>query len=70
MAKVCAPNIRVNAVAPGLMLTEWADGFSQEQIKASEKAALLGHISPVEDVAMAYSEWLWARGLERRGNWG
>lgn len=57
MAKSCAPDIRVNAIAPGLMLTEWAAGFSEAQVKASTDGALLKKVSDVPDVAAVYSEW-------------
>lgn len=56
MAKACAPNVRVNAVAPGLMLTEWADRFSQEQIDNLTKSSLLQKVSEIDDVAAIYSE--------------
>ncbi len=56
MAKTLAPDVRVNAIAPGLMLTEWAAGFSEAQVKMSTDAALLKKVSDVPDVAAAYSE--------------
>lgn len=35
------PKIRVNAIQPGLLLTEWGQQFPEEKIKAmKEKAAL------------------------------
>ncbi|BEI80371.1 hypothetical protein CcaverHIS002_0109000 [Cutaneotrichosporon cavernicola] len=54
LAKSLAPDVRVNAIAPGLMLTEWADGFSEAQVKMSTDAALLKKVSDVPDVAAAY----------------
>lgn len=56
LAKSLAPDVRVNAIAPGLMLTEWAAGFSEEQVKLSTDAALLKGVSEVPDVAAVYSE--------------
>lgn len=65
LAKSCAPDIRVNCVAPGLMLTEWAAGFSEAQIQASKDITLLGGTSEVEDVAGAFSEYSFS--MEARG---
>jgi NAD(P)-dependent dehydrogenase (short-subunit alcohol dehydrogenase family) len=56
MAKACGPDIRVNAVAPGLILTEWANGFSQEVITGWEKATALKRVPTPEDIAATYSE--------------
>lgn len=56
LAKACAPEVRVNAVAPGLMLTEWADGFSPEKIERAKSNALLQKVSEVPDVAAMYGE--------------
>jgi hypothetical protein len=71
MAKTLAPDVRVNAIAPGLMLTEWAAGFSEAQVKMSTDAALLKKVSDVPDVAAAYSEsadrYVKGRGLEAKG---
>lgn len=65
LAKSLAPDVRVNSVAPGLMLTEWAAGFSEAQVKASTSSALLKAASDVPDVAATFSELGVVRG--RRG---
>lgn len=40
LAKVCAPNIRVNNVSPALMLTDWGLQFSEEQRAQAESNRL------------------------------
>jgi NAD(P)-dependent dehydrogenase (short-subunit alcohol dehydrogenase family) len=54
LAKTLAPDVTVNAIAPGLMLTDWAAGFSQEQLDAIEQASALKRHITVEDVADVY----------------
>jgi 3-oxoacyl-[acyl-carrier protein] reductase len=58
LARAMAPEVRVNAVCPGLITTRWfVDGVGQEQydkIKAAnEQATPLGQASSPEDVADA-----------------
>ncbi|MCX7786676.1 MAG: SDR family oxidoreductase [Spirochaetes bacterium] len=54
LAVALAPTIRVNGVAPGLLLTRWASGFSEERIKAMENNALLKKTPSVEETASTY----------------
>lgn len=54
LAVALAPTIRVNGVAPGLLLTRWASGFSEERIKAMENNALLKKSPSVEETASTY----------------
>ena len=58
MARALAPEIRVNAVCPGLITSRWfVEGIGQagyEKVKASvEQSAPLGRASTPEDVAQA-----------------
>ncbi|KAI8632363.1 short chain dehydrogenase [Xylariaceae sp. FL1651] len=51
LAVMAAPKIRVNSVSPGLLLTEWAERFSDEQKEAHLQKTKLKRIVTVEDVA-------------------
>ncbi|KAI1481655.1 NAD(P)-binding protein [Daldinia eschscholtzii] len=51
LAVMAAPKIRVNTVSPGLLLTEWANIFSDEQKEAHRQKTKLKRIVTVEDVA-------------------
>lgn len=63
LARSCGPEIRVNAVAAGIMMTEWSQGFSKEQVEAVRKRNMLGKITEVDDVALAYGESLFQNPL-------
>lgn len=54
LAKACAPEVRVNAVAAGVMEMEWSQGFSPAKFEQAKKKAALNKISDVEDVAKTY----------------
>jgi NAD(P)-dependent dehydrogenase (short-subunit alcohol dehydrogenase family) len=49
-----APDIRVNSVAPGLLMTRWVAGFPEERLKAMSQAALLKKPTDVADTAAAF----------------
>ncbi|KAI1178761.1 short chain dehydrogenase [Nemania sp. FL0916] len=51
LAVMAAPNIRVNSVSPGLMLTEWAERFTEEQKDEHRQKTLLKRVITLEDVA-------------------
>ena len=51
LALALAPDIRVNGLAPGIMLTRWTDGFTPEQIKATVGKTLLKKSADVEECA-------------------
>lgn len=46
----------MNAVAPGLILTEWADRFPAEVKENWKEATALKHVPYTEDIAQTYSE--------------
>lgn len=54
LAVALAPDIRVNSVAPGLLMTRWVAGFSDERLQAMSEAALLKKPTDVPDVAAAF----------------
>jgi len=49
-----APDVRVNSVAPGLLMTRWVAGFSEERLKGMSEAALLKQPTGIPDVASAF----------------
>lgn len=52
LAVLCAPNIRVNSVSPGMMpQTEWGQRFSAEKREAQRAKTKLGKLATVEDVS-------------------
>ena len=54
LALALAPAIRVNAVAPGLLLTRWSAGFSSEQIEGWKQRSLLKQTTDIEECAGMY----------------
>jgi NAD(P)-dependent dehydrogenase (short-subunit alcohol dehydrogenase family) len=53
LAKAVAPEITVNLVAPGAMLTRWIPNRTEEQKKRTIEGAPLKRFSELEDVAAA-----------------
>ncbi|XDG06505.1 hypothetical protein ABKA04_006120 [Annulohypoxylon sp. FPYF3050] len=51
LAVMAAPKIRVNSVAPGLLLTDWAENFSDEIKQGHIQKTKLKRAVTVEDVA-------------------
>jgi NAD(P)-dependent dehydrogenase (short-subunit alcohol dehydrogenase family) len=57
LAQTQGPNVRVNAVCPGLMLTEWGEKYGTHQIKEMEDKAALKKTTDMEDCADVFV-WL------------
>ncbi|KAH9909375.1 hypothetical protein F4778DRAFT_227803 [Xylariomycetidae sp. FL2044] len=51
LAVMAAPKIRVNSVSPGLLLTDWAERYSDEAKESHRQGTKLKRIVTVEDVA-------------------
>lgn len=54
LAVALAPDIRVNTVAPGLLITRWVDGFSQEHLDRMSQIALLKKPTDLDDTAALF----------------
>ncbi len=54
LATSLAPDIRVNAVAPGLLITRWVSGFEEAQLDAFKENALLKKAADLSDTAAAF----------------
>ncbi|KAH8682852.1 hypothetical protein BGZ60DRAFT_524200 [Tricladium varicosporioides] len=51
LAMIAAPKIRVNSIAPGVLLTDWGRQFSEEKLKAVQEKNALKIFATTEDVA-------------------
>ena len=54
LASALAPEVKANSVAPGLLLTRWAAGFSEERIAQTSEKALLKQATDLSDCADAF----------------
>ena len=54
LATALAPDIMVNSVAPGLLVTRWGEKFGQAVIDQMAEAALLKKVTDLGDTAAAY----------------
>jgi 3-oxoacyl-[acyl-carrier protein] reductase len=54
LATALAPEVRVNAVAPGVMPTRWLAHFDEAQIASTVEQAPLKRLTDVEDAAQAF----------------
>ncbi|KAL2042273.1 hypothetical protein N7G274_004761 [Stereocaulon virgatum] len=54
LASTQGPKVRVNAILPGLILTEWGEKFSRKTIESCEQKSFLGKTTDVEDCADAF----------------
>jgi NAD(P)-dependent dehydrogenase (short-subunit alcohol dehydrogenase family) len=53
LAVALSPEIRVNSVAPGLVLTRWGAKFSEERIRQSIETVPLHRTVEPEEIALA-----------------
>jgi 3-oxoacyl-[acyl-carrier protein] reductase len=51
LARALAPDVRVNAVAPGLVQTPWTAPWSEERKRATLERTLLGRLATPYDIA-------------------
>jgi 3-oxoacyl-[acyl-carrier protein] reductase len=54
LAVALAPEISVNAIAPGVLLTRWAGGYTEEQLQKMREVPVLKKFTDVEDCAAMY----------------
>ncbi|KAL7273100.1 hypothetical protein RUND412_004059 [Rhizina undulata] len=54
LAQSQGPKIRVNAIQPGLLLTEWGQQFPKERIEAMTQACKLKKVPTIEECAEAF----------------
>ncbi|KAI9822748.1 MAG: hypothetical protein M1832_002981 [Thelocarpon impressellum] len=54
LAATQGPKVRVNAVLPGLLLTDWGDKFGPEKIAATKAKAVLKKETELRDCAAAF----------------
>ena len=54
LAVALAPDIRVNTVAPGLLITRWVEGFPPERLEIMRQSAPLKKPADLDDVAAAF----------------
>ncbi|KAI9753725.1 MAG: hypothetical protein M4579_005016 [Chaenotheca gracillima] len=54
LASTQGPKIRVNAVLPGLLLTEWGMKYSPERLAAIKDKAVLKQETKLDDCADAF----------------
>ncbi|KAI4285310.1 MAG: hypothetical protein L6R38_000734 [Xanthoria sp. 2 TBL-2021] len=51
LAATQGPKVRINAICPGLLLTDWGQTFSPERIQASKDKAVLKQQTDLDDCA-------------------
>lgn len=64
LAQTQGPKIRVNAVLPGLLLTDWGNSFGEDKIESVKKTAVLKQEVSYQDVFQGVGWPLSARGEE------
>ena len=53
LARALAPEVRVNAVAPGLVMSPWTSQWPKERMQKTKESTLLGRLATPEDIAEA-----------------
>jgi len=48
LALICGPNVAVNAISPGLMMTEWGMKFPESKVTAATEKTVLKRLATVE----------------------
>ncbi|KAK4946425.1 hypothetical protein LTR10_014624 [Elasticomyces elasticus] len=51
LALICGRKIRCNSVSPGLMMTEWGQGFPESKVKGTTEKSALKSLATPADVA-------------------
>ncbi|KAF2158257.1 short-chain dehydrogenase [Myriangium duriaei CBS 260.36] len=51
LAMISGPNVRVNSVSPGILLTEWGKKFPTDKLDAAKEKSVLKRLALIEDVA-------------------
>ncbi|KAK4496450.1 hypothetical protein PRZ48_012430 [Zasmidium cellare] len=54
LANTQGPKIRINAVLPGLLLTDWGNLYGEERINALKNQAALKKVTDLEECAQAF----------------
>ncbi len=68
LARVLAPEVRVNSVAPGIVLTRWVEGH-EEHVKRLGSGTPLGRVANPEDVAQVVYALVASAGLVTGQTW-
>lgn len=54
LAKTQGPKVRLHAVCPGLLLTEWGKKFPQDKIDLAKQRSPIGQVTDVDECAAHY----------------
>ncbi|KAK6454120.1 uncharacterized protein RJT20DRAFT_131648 [Scheffersomyces xylosifermentans] len=54
LAKSQGPKVRVHAVCPGLLMTDWGKRFSPEAVEKTKKLSPIGQIPDIDETASQY----------------
>lgn len=68
LARVLAPEVRVNSVAPGIVLTRWVEG-KEDHVRRLGSGTPLGRVATAEDVAQVVYALVASAGLVTGQTW-